>query len=219
MGLRKRQRNLIVTAVEEAGFSPEEFEWQDGADESSIRHRATGASFFCGGGAGAYRIRRFTSDDPVEERSQLTQDGLMQQVKYWLSDVKWDIETPDLWAQVQRESEFLGAVTDEGTDNTPFTPAEQEKIAERLGELGDYVQGLYSLSASQMQLLEEKLDYLTAASSRLGRKDWRLLAIGAMTNFILAAGLPPGATGAVFQTLVGSITQILGHGPLGLPGG
>jgi hypothetical protein len=49
--------------------------------------------------------------------------------------VKDDLETPDLWAELQRENHLLEAGSSDVDDNTPFTPDEQNRIAERLREL------------------------------------------------------------------------------------
>ncbi len=219
MSLRKVQRNDIFRAVEHAGLSAEEFDWDLGADESTLRHRPSGAYFVFGGAAGAYASRYLAGEGPVEERTGLSQYRLMQQVELWLMHVKLDIDTPDLWAQLQGETELLGAVFDEATENTPLTSAEQLAIAGQLRELRDYVSRTYSLSEAQTRLLEDKLDDLAAATGRVGRKDWLLMAAGLMLSYVLGAALPPEAARDILVTLLTSIGHILGSGPLGLPGG
>jgi hypothetical protein len=104
-----------------------------------------------------------------------------------------------------------------GTRRSP--PAEQEEIARQLRELRDYVSRTYSLSESQSRLLEERLDYLASAARRVGRKDWLLMAAGLILGYVLTAALPPEAAMDILRTLLRSIGQILGHGPMGLPGG
>lgn len=219
MGLRKPQRNEIFRAVRDAGLSPEEFDWDLGADESTLRHRPSGAYFVFGGVAGDYTSRYVAGDSQVEERTELSQYRLMQQVELWLSAVKQDIDTPDLWGQLQDATELLADVSDEAMANTPFTPAEQEEIAGQLRDLRDYVSRTYSVSESQTRLLEEKLDYLAAATTRVGRKDWVLMAAGVMLGYVLTAALPPEAARDILVTLLSSIGHILEGGPLGLPGG
>jgi hypothetical protein len=143
----------------------------------------------------------------------------MQQVELWLFAVKRDIDTPDLWAQLQREKELFVAISDEATENTPFTTTEQEEIADQLGELKEYMARAYSLSEAQTRLLEERLDYLAAAAGRVGRKDWFLLAAGVMLGYVLTAAIPPEAVRDILGTLLTSIEHISGGGPPGLPGG
>ena len=100
-----------------------------------------------------------------------------------------------------------------------LSPAEQEEIAEQLRELRQYVVRTYSLSGLQARLLEEKLDYLTAAASRVGRKDWLLMAAGLMLSYVMEAALPPEAARDILGMLLTSIGHILGRGHLGLSGG
>jgi hypothetical protein len=97
--------------------------------------------------------------------------------------------------------------------------AEQEKIAGQLRELKDHVTRAYTLSDEQTRLLEDRFDYLAAAASRVGRKDWVLMAAGVLLGYVLTAALPPEAARDILGTLLTSIGHILGHGPLGLPGG
>ncbi len=219
MGLKKWQRNAVFEAIRAAGLSPEEFDLEHSEDESILRHGPSGASFAFEGVAGNYATRYSAGDAPVEERTGLSQFRMMQQVEFWLGALRPDIDTPDLWAQLQSESRLLGAVSDEAVENTPLSPSEQEEIAEQLRELTAYVRRVYSLSDLQMRLLEERLDYVAAATSRVGRKDWLLIATGMMLSYVLEAALPPDAARDVLGTLLTSIGHILGQVPRGLPGG
>jgi hypothetical protein len=216
--LTKPQRNEVFRAIEDAGLSPGDFVWEPGVDESWVRHRASGAYFVVGGGAGNYTSHYLAGDGPTENREGLSWYRLIEQVGFWLSAVRLDIETPDLWAQLQGEAGLLGAVFN-GAENTPFTAAEQEEIAGQLRELKDYVSSTYSLSEGQTQLLEERLDSLAAAARRVGRKDWVLMAAGVMLGYVLTAALPPEAARDILGTLLTSVEHILGGGPLGLPAG
>jgi hypothetical protein len=57
VSLRKDQRNRIFEAVHDAGLSPEEFEFDLGEEESTLRHGPSGAYFVFGGVAGDYVSR------------------------------------------------------------------------------------------------------------------------------------------------------------------
>jgi hypothetical protein len=219
MALKKWQRNGVFHAVQGAGLSPEEFDWDAGADEGSLRHVPTGAYFVFEGLAGDYSSRHVAGDGSVEERTGLNQYQLMRQVELWLAAVKRDIDTPDLWAQFQRESDLLAAVSDESIENTPFNSAEQDEIAGQLRGLKDYLSRAHSLSEAQIRLLDERLDYLVNAAGRVGRKDWFLMAAGMILSYVLAAALPAIAVRHIRATLLRSIGHILWGGRLGLPGG
>ena len=214
--LKKWQRNEIFDAVRERGLSPEQFGWDVGADESTLRHQPSGAYFVFGGDSGDYTSRYVAGDSPLEERTGLNQYRLMEQVNFWLMAIKMDVEMPDLWAQVQGEAELFRAISD--ATNTPLTPAEQHEIARQLRELADHIGRTYTLSEPQTRLLEERVEYLTDATTRVGRKDWLFMAGGAMLSYVLEAALPPDAARDVVGEVLRSIWHILGQGPLGLPG-
>lgn len=132
----------------------------------------------------------------------------MRKIGLWLADVKRDLETPDLWAELQQEAELLGKVTDEVSENTPFTLNEQKEIARRLKELAETTKRTHSLSAQQMRVLDTKLSYLINAASRLGRIDWRNAFVGAIIGFILTTALPPETARYIFVSVLQEIIKI-----------
>ena len=216
--LTKFRRNQVFEAIEEAGLSPEEFVWDHSADKSTLRHRPTGAYFVFGGTPGSYDSSYLAPEAPVEERTEQSHYALMQQVGFWLSALKLDIGTPDLWAELRGEAELLtGPTPGDGISNTPFTPEEQEEIATRLHELRDDAKRRYSLTDDQTQLLDAKIDQLIDAAGRLGRLDWREVFVGAMVGYVLTAALPPESARHILLALLGSVGHLFGHGPPLLP--
>ena len=105
---QKWKRNQVFEAIKAAGLNPAEFDWDDSADDICLRHRWSGAYFFFGGAPGRYIARYETGDQPVAEVPKSTWEALMSSVGLWLSDIKHDTETPDLWAELERETELLG---------------------------------------------------------------------------------------------------------------
>lgn len=135
----------------------------------------------------------------------------------WLSEVKRDLVTLDLWADQQQNQEILAAATTEDAENTPFTVAEQAEIADRIREIRDYVTRTYDLSQDQVRALETRLDSIRDAAGRLGRLDWFTYVVGTVT--ILQAVLPPGAIRHVFLMALRFAPQLLGHPFPELPSG
>jgi hypothetical protein len=117
-------------------------------------------------------------------------EALKSRLTTWLEEVKQDLETPDLWAGLQREAELLEAGFDEVTENTPFTPDEQNDIARRLQELAEEARDRYSLSEAQMQVIRAGNEYLVKAADRFGRKDWLILFAGVILSHIMQIALP-----------------------------
>ena len=131
--------------------------------------------------------------------------SLMPRLSMWLGEVKRDLETPDLWAELQREAKLLGVGSSELIENTPFTPDEQKEIAKRLNELAKYLKLTYSLSQAQMKALDEKVDYFIEASNRVGRKDWLNIFIGGIFGYILSAAVPTESARNIFLSSLRAI--------------
>jgi AcrR family transcriptional regulator len=215
MELEKWKRNQVFKAIQAAGLAPEGFGWDGGADESCIRYQSSETYFVFGGVPGRYVARYVAGDAPVEEREALSWEAQMRHVERWLDAIKRDVEMPDLWAELRRETELLGAAADEAIENTPFTPDEREEIAERLQERRDYARRTYSLSEEQMRVLDAKLDHLVDATGRLGRTDWRGLFFGTMFAFVLTAALPPESARHILLTfLTAGCAKVEPHGDL-----
>ena len=225
--LRKWQRNDIFQAIQAAGIDPTEFDLQDDGVEVRIKHQWTDSCFTIGGGPGHYVGRWIVGDGPDWPFDAYSWTAMPTRMRDWLAQVKPDLETPDLWAELQRGVGLLGANFEDLTENAPFTLDEQRVIAERLQELAEGMRRTYSLSETQMWVLKAKLDYLVEAAGRLGRIDWRNAFAGAILGFILTAAISPDAGRAMILGNSGSrsvlrasgATQWLGAASKRLPPG
>jgi signal transduction histidine kinase len=143
----------------------------------------------------------------------------MSRLESWLVFVKHDIETPDLWDELRRQTELLSGSSDDSLENTPFTSDEQDDVAKQLNELREYWQGAYALTESQQADLDSKIDYLIDATTRLGRKDWLNACIGTVIGWVVVTALPPDASRHVLGMLLSAIAHFFGHHLPGLGSG
>jgi hypothetical protein len=155
--LQKWHTNNIFEAIKEVGLDPREFDLKDSGAEVRIKHKWSESYLISRRESGYYVGQSVVGDGHVWPYGPYGWQSLMQRVSLWLGEVKRDLETPDLWAELQREAKLLGAGSNAVTENTPFTPGEQKEIAGRLKELAKYVRKTHSLSPAQMQALDEKL--------------------------------------------------------------
>jgi hypothetical protein len=135
-----------------------------------------------------------------------------EKVRQWAEEVKRDVDTPDLWADLQREREILAGARYEAVENTLFTLDEQAQIAKQLREIKEYLKKTYSLSGEQMSRVEAKLDEAEEAACRIGRKDWLLLFCGVMFTLIVTGLLPPEAVQHIILIAVHGLDHLLGGG-------
>jgi hypothetical protein len=188
--LQKFQRNYIFKAIQEAGLDPGQFDLDYSESEVRIKHRLSESHYLIGGRPGDYAVKSLVGDGGERPHQFYNWEPLISHIRLWLQVLKNDLDTPDLWAELQRDAELLGVGFNKVTDNTPFTADEQKEIAARLQELAKSARDTYSLSQEQIRALDAKMDYLITASGRLGRKDWLTVYIGAILSFILGAALP-----------------------------
>jgi hypothetical protein len=214
MQVQKWQKNQVFEAIQGVGLDPKDFELEDSDAEVRLKHRWSTSYFVIGGHAGRYATRCLVGDGSEWPYEAYSWEALITRINTWLKEVKLDLCTPDLWAELRGEAELLGGTSGEANENTPFTPEEQKDIERRLREVETHVKRTYSLSEPEMEILSAKIDYLVDAVGRLGRIDWRNAFIGAILGYILFAALPPETARSLFltfMTLLRSVSHVLGH--------
>lgn len=208
--LQKWQKNKIFKAIQGVGLVPTDFDLNDGDAEARIKYKWSESYFIIGGNPGHYVGTYIVGDAPLWPYEVYSWQTLMERVSGWLEEVKSDLETPDLWAELRRETELLGNTSSEAPENTPFAPYEQEEIAGRLREIAEYIVRTYSLSVEQTRVLNSKIDYLIDAAGRLGRTDWRGILFGIMFSFFLASALPPETVRNILMLVLRAIGHFTG---------
>jgi|ERR1700736_2067809 len=209
MRLVKWQRNVIFKAVEDGGLDPREctFEYDDA--KSRITHRLSQSYFLLEGSPLSYTVTAVVGDNPSLPLASLGWTAATDRVGRWARDVKEDVDTPDLWAELQRDREALTVGPYEDAENSPFTPAEQAEIAEQLRLIKDYVRTTYTFSVAQMASLDEKLDMIRAAATRMGRQDWRVYVGGLLLGVILQDLVPADVVQHIFVMMLQAVTHVL----------
>lgn len=218
MKLVKWQRNAIFKAIVAGGLGAREctFDYDEGG---RITHVPSESYFLLEGDVSEYTATAFVGDNPSWPSTFFTWPNVEERVQRWAEEVKRDVNTPDLWAELQREREILTGARYEAGENTSFTPDEQGEIARQLREIKEYVKTTYSLSRKQMLLVDARFDELEAASSRLGRKDWRLVFLGVLFSLIASVILPPEAVPHILKMALHGLDHLFGSvgGPPQLP--
>jgi hypothetical protein len=210
--LEKFQSNTIFQGIVESGLAPIECELDEGA-EVRITHTPSGSVFILGGNALRYTGSYVVGHSALSRQYEaFTWATVLERVRWWADEVKHDVDTPDLWADLRRERETLTADRYEAVENTLFTPDEQAEIAKQLREIKEYVRNTYSLSSEQMLRVEAGLDEAEAATRRIGRKDWLLLFSGVMFTVIVTDLLSPQAVQHILAMALLGLEHLWGGG-------
>lgn len=124
--LQKKHRNDIVEAMQSTGLNPREFNLKDSGTEFRIEHKWSASCFIVRRESGYYVGQNVVGDGYVWPYSPCSWQLLIPRITTWLEEVKRDLDTPDLWAELQREAELIGSGANKVIDNTPFTLDEQK---------------------------------------------------------------------------------------------
>jgi len=128
----------------------------------------------------------------------------------WLTYVRRETESPDLWRAISKEAEVLESAASAGASNALFTAEEKDYIVEGINEIKQYLLTAHKLDP---ELVESRLNYLIESSERVGRKDWINLLISVLVGIVISAALPPETTRELFR-FVGTVLRKIINMPL-----
>lgn len=194
------------------GFSPPA---QRGTADAYVRHEVSGSSFRFKGDSsrdGHYVASMTVGHVFLRECSSCVWNQLMENLAEWAKEVRYETDTPDLWAEFQRVPEILIVVQDARAINAPFTPAEQAQISNQFDEIKQLVREQYELTDDQLAAIDQRLDQAEEASTRLGRRDWAMMFYGGVMSTFMTDAVPPGVIQTVLITVLHGIGHIFGFG-------
>lgn len=234
--LRTVQWNALFEVVRSEGFEPKTDVIQARVDGDALGfvggelpglvHVGTGSSFAIthlpaeilrelGGRArGPFAISFSPGwDSPHEQKVRITWDDVLGEARFWLRRVREDM-APSLWELAQQDRKLLADAAGNELANTPFTAAEQARIAEALRAVHDEIRLQGELNVEQLKHLEGTVANAIEASARLGRKDWLLLLYGSIVNLGLQAAFAPTQAQHLWQVATHALAWIVTNTPL-----
>jgi len=211
--LTKRQRNALYDQIVTAGLDPGRCDFADHEQDVMLTHEPTGSIFSAQPHKyEGYTVRKSIGDEPAEQFFEPTWSSVTNSAGVWAESVEEFMKAPDLWAELRREKKFLSGDEYESASNTPFSLAEQSRIAGQLREIKDYLADRYPLSDEEISEVEVRLDEVAAAKHRVGRKDWLLMFYGVMFTLIVTALLPPDAVQRIMAMVSHGLGDLFGFG-------
>ena len=167
--LQKWKKNEIFENIQAVGLDPKDFDLEVGDVEVRINLKWSGSCFIIGGGPSQYVGCYVIGDSPAWPFEVYSWQAVIERISRWLKEAKRDLETPDLWAELRQDAELFRSISSDGSDNSPFSPDEQKAIATQLRELVEHATRRHSLTETQVQILEAKINYLVKAVGRIGK--------------------------------------------------
>jgi len=126
----------------------------------------------------------------------------------WISYLKREIESPDLWGALQNEKNIINATVNT-ENNELFNEDEKIKIKTSLNEIKEFIYTSNVLQVKDREFVEGRFQYLIDSSERLGKKDWLNITLGVIINVILFLSLPSESAGELFRFVSVSLKWLL----------
>ncbi|HVR87938.1 MAG TPA: hypothetical protein VHG53_00140 [Candidatus Limnocylindria bacterium] len=214
MRLQKVQRNAILKAVTAGELDANEctFYYDDGA--SRVTHEPSKSYVLLVNDSERYIASALVGEGPPSPAEACTWITVEDRVRRWAEEVKRDVDTPDLWADLlaARGSRLIEGVPGRA-ENSPFTPAEQEQLRVSIVQIHDYVLSAFELSGEQRSDIEGKLDYLITASKRVGRIDWKNIAVSVLVSTAVEVARDPAQLNAFLNFCATALADLVMHLP------
>lgn len=211
------QRNGIFKLIQDRGFHPGEFEWQEfrclaGGTMPQLLHVPTGFWFRINRHANLGFLVTYAPANETYEAKGNPGDwpGVLRYASEWLAYLKRETETPDLWDALTGENELLQGSTGGSSDNLPFEQSELPHVRKCLEELKAYVIKTKDLTESQRKIVDARFDHMEEAATRMGRKDWVAMVIGSLMGVAFSLALNGDGTRDLFGFAALVIKRALG---------
>lgn len=112
----------------------------------------------------------------------------------WLTNhVKLYIEEmtlPDLWQQIEQQKQLVSADPLTDYETSPFTEPEKQEVRASIGQFRVLILESFSPTQEQLEVIDQKLDYLMAAVDRpINRFDWKSIAVSTVIGIVTALSL------------------------------
>ena len=216
------QRNDVLAAITQHGLEPSSFRWADvesGDDFNGFRlvsrvtHTPTGyyaqfdyldshgLPYFEFSPGRGVRAERYTPDSPL-----FTWHQHILEVGAWVARLKVEIDAPDLWAWID-QPQLLSAPD---AERDTFTAEQVVQLKAQVEEARQLLLAEHADSDAQRETINDRLDYLVAATETQGRRDWYFLALGVIVQLAVQLAMTPSLTSRVWQILVHGLPPLLG---------
>ena len=206
------EKNKIFEAVAKSSIDPTECNVQE-TNYGGVLNHESGSTFAFGYveeredfWARATVVDGFERD--IEDSPSF--EDLLEAIPDWADEINQVGRTPDYWAEMRRSRELIADMQQTGSGNPPFTEDEQRQIAAQLQAITEQLKEQFELTTEQTERIDEWRDEVAEASTRMGRKDWKLLAYGTIVNLVVTDTVTPDIGRRIFTMLIQGIAHLLG---------
>jgi len=196
------------------GMNPTECTLRRKVDWSGIYHEQSGSQFLVRprNSFANSRKSRFQSYDAkvtVGSERETTYEGLAWfSVTLIMQDWARRVASQGTWAGGDQARDAFNAAQGVDTGNAPFTKSEQKQIAAQLEDIARYLQEEHDLPSEQLAEIKDELKKVAEASERMGRKDWLIYFLGAITALVMTATVAAPVGEHIFTIVIHGLAHL-----------
>jgi hypothetical protein len=203
----KKYKNQFITIIEAAGFSPSDFVGEESIGDSNfptftMTYRNTPFIFITRNEIEDYHSfdcahTLFAVEFPLCEyfpsQGFTTIENIYDRFIIWLNrhirEYLDEQELPDLWEQINNERPLVSdeVITDD--ELHPFTDEEKQQIRLSINEFKLLLIDRFEPNEAQLQIIDNRLDYISNGLDRLNRFDWRGILLSSLISISVALSL------------------------------
>ncbi len=220
--LLKAQRNELLSALLGAGLDPNLFAEKSAVSSYRLTLKSTADL------KESQQVYFFVTDSAYARSQKLgiqARPGFYNSFRYyrgsfdiweqvsmafgeWARNVKSELETPDLWADLQANARLLGP-TREALEEV-FTPDEARQLRIQLQHVQQQLlmSGLPEAAARQ---LAQTVQEAGTKAERFTKKEWQAMFIGSMISAMTSLAMTPDNVKVVYQILKTTFTGLFLH--------
>lgn len=203
----------VASKVRAAGMSREWFDFFDRSGEdfdfTSLMYLPDASYHFdFYPGARRWAVEYSPGEDtPTKWEDVGDWESALVRVDWWLEYLQRELRVGDPWSEAVAGA--LGEVSSGPSDNERFTQEEREQVIARIDQLKTFLLDSEYRSEQDRRIIVERLDYLTEASGRLGRFDWRGVAASTVIDLALLGYVERDTVRHVVDFVVGAVRHLL----------
>lgn len=216
--LLQTQMNDVFLMVTQKGLSVSGFQW----DVEQLEERYPGGASYCKASVlnhvpsrFFYKFGQFSDICSPGGQSRVRTIELLEsqhrwEQRYphiwdWLSVLKEQIDTPDLWSELVKDQGLYLATTARLKPGDVFTSQEKKFLAQRLSEINRRLATLHQLTDKQTKDMDRGFSEIIEGMDRFGKKDWFAWAIGTLTTVALNSLFAPAIARDLFHGFIGVV--------------
>ncbi|HEX8371124.1 MAG TPA: hypothetical protein VF604_21450 [Pyrinomonadaceae bacterium] len=227
----KQQKNKFLEIIKENGFTPELFDAKEEGDIFTIFLRDSNFTFqvrSLGNRNHAFQCEYtlFTPDlafirllKTTFPPSTLTIEDALAKFDKWLKkEVKnflVEQSTPDFWKQIgfqdstiDAEEPIINQAMFDKQDVSNFDEDEKEKLRLALAEFRLLIYKNFKPGKEQMNIVDERLNYLSDAMDRLNQFDWKSILVSSTVSISVALSLDTTRGKMLFDLLKQALSNV-----------